>query len=109
MIWWILMFAAIFLLCSNGEFKKQAFRVLDGAMRESLMVPSARKRPFLSPIMKKQVAAAQKWRCAACKKLLDGAYEIDHIVPLYKGGSNDRHNLQALHRACHMAKSAMDT
>ena len=82
------MFAAICLLIGwrNGELNIQALRVLDGAMKGTLSVPSARKRPYLSPIVKKQVAAAQKWRCASCGKLLDGAYEIDHILPIYKGG-----------------------
>ena len=55
MIWWILMFAAIFLLCSNGEFKKQAFRVLDGAMREATQPAptAAAKRAYISPFTKK--------------------------------------------------------
>lgn len=34
--------------------------------------------------------------------------EIDHIVPLAKGGTNDRSNLQALCAQCHEAKSLRD-
>ena len=100
----------------NREFTLQAARVLDSASRESLgappqpalKAPARAKRPFLSAVTKKAVAAAQKWRCAACGKLLDGSYEIDHIVSLSRGGDNSIENLQALHRLCHMAKSAMD-
>lgn len=33
------------------------------------------------------------------------ATEIDHIVPLSEGGSNDRSNLQPLCKACHAAKT----
>ena len=43
-------------------------------------------RPFISPLVKKRVAAKQKWRCGACRQLLDETFEIDHRTPLYKGG-----------------------
>ena len=33
------------------------------------------------------------------------AEEVDHIVPLKAGGTNDRSNLQALCKACHSAKT----
>ena len=44
--------------------------------------------------------------CAGC---LDnfrqpGNMEIDHIVPLHKGGTNDPHNLQLLCRSCNTQK-----
>ena len=48
------------------------------------------KRPYISPLVKKRVAAKQKWRCAVCKQLLDESFEIDHITPLYKGGRTQR-------------------
>lgn len=67
-----------------------------------------KRRPYLSAVTKKEVAAKQSWRCAACGKLLDSTFEIDHVVPLFRGGGNGASNLQALHRACHMAKSALD-
>ena len=102
----------------NKEFRLQAFRVLDHSFRESLegaapppKLPavSRTRRPYLSAVTKKTVAARQKWRCAACGKLLDGSFEIDHRVPLSRGGDNSIENLQALHRfPCHMAKSATD-
>ena len=51
---------------------------------------------------------AQEGRCVLCNGLMDaGAPEtihVDHIVPLAKGGSNDRANLQAVHAACNLAK-----
>ena len=102
----------------NRDFGMQAARVLDGAFRESLegaapppKLPavSRTRRPYLNAVTKKTVAARQKWRCAACGKLLDGSFEIDHRVPLSRGGDNSIENMQALHRfPCHMAKSAMD-
>ena len=28
------------------------------------------RRPYITPLVKKRVAANQKWRCASCKRLL---------------------------------------
>ena len=69
---------------------------------------STRHRPYISPLVKKRVAAQQKWRCASCKQLLDETYELDHFTPLFKGGSSDETNLQALCKRCHVMKSAME-
>ena len=40
--------------------------------------------------------------------MLDGSYEIDHIIPLYKGGNNNYENLMALCRNCHGTKTIND-
>ena len=117
----ILVTAVLCLLVSlalrNRDFSLQAARVLDHVFRESLegaapppKLPavSRTRRPYLSAVTKKAVAAAQKWKCNACGRLLDGSFEIDHRVPLSHGGDNSIENLQALHRLCHMAKSATD-
>jgi len=55
--------------------------------------------------MKKMVASEQQWQCAVCKKVLDYTYEIDHVIPLFKGGTNEMNNLQALCRSCHGKKT----
>ena len=70
--------------------------------------PTHTKRPYLSPFTKRQVAARQKWRCAICKQILDETYEIDHIKPLFQGGSNETSNLHALCKRDHLSKSAME-
>ena len=66
------------------------------------------KRPYISPLVKKRVAAKQRWRCAVCKQLLDETFEIDHKTPLFRGGHpTDERNLQALCKRDHMFKSAV--
>lgn len=59
--------------------------------------------------MKKIVASSQNWKCAICLNMLDATYEVDHIIPLYKGGNNEMLNLQALCRNCHGKKTLNDS
>ena len=67
-----------------------------------------RKRPYISPLVKKRVAAKQKWRCAIRKQLLDETFELDHRTPLFRGGHpTHESNLQALCQRCHLFKSAV--
>jgi 5-methylcytosine-specific restriction endonuclease McrA len=43
-------------------------------------------------------------RCAICGATVSD-WEIDHIVPIAKGGSHDTENIQFLCKQCHVAKS----
>ena len=52
-------------------------------------------RRSVSAVSKKRVAYAQEYKCARCKVLLPPTYEVDHIHPLFLGGSNHESNLQA--------------
>lgn len=44
--------------------------------------------------------------CALCN--VAAATEVDHIVPLEQGGSNDEINLQPLCKECHLAKTKQE-
>ena len=47
------------------------------------------------------------WRCCSCGRA--GRLEVDHIEPLKSGGDPwEESNLQALCRACHIAKTAAE-
>jgi hypothetical protein len=59
--------------------------------------------------VKKVIASNQKWQCGRCYNLLDASYEIDHVIPLYKGGTNNMDNLMALCRNCHGNKTIEDS
>tara|TARA_B100001094_G_C18177630_1_gene798802 strand:- start:1626 stop:1985 length:360 start_codon:yes stop_codon:yes gene_type:complete len=67
-----------------------------------------KNKRYVSEKNKKYIASQQKWRCNNCNKLLDFTFEIDHIKPLYKGGSNILLNLQALCPNCHRLKTFYD-
>ena len=52
--------------------------------------------------------ALQNGKCAYCRRSLKQRREVDHIVALSCGGSNDRSNLQLLCRSCNARKSDLD-
>lgn len=43
-----------------------------------------------------------------CRKCGGRATEVDHITPLFRGGTNDDRNMQSLCHACHATKTASE-
>ena len=62
----------------------------------------------VSETKKKFVAANQNWLCGDCKRQVPAWFEVDHVIALHNGGSNEVSNLVALCRDCHGKKTAMD-
>jgi len=62
----------------------------------------------VSSLTKKIIASNQLWKCGMCADTMDYAYEVDHHIPLFKGGSNDVSNLIALCRNCHGKKTILE-
>lgn len=54
------------------------------------------------------ILSAQRGKCGYCRMKLGKRYHVDHIVPLARGGSNARRNLQILCVPCNKSKSAKD-
>lgn len=52
------------------------------------------------------IAQAQRHKCAYCRVSLRKAKQIDHIIPLSRGGSNWPSNLQLLCSHCNQSKGA---
>ena len=50
------------------------------------------------------LASNQNWKCAHCQKFLNGTYDINHVVALYKNG-NEPDSLEALCRNCEDKKT----
>ena len=48
--------------------------------------------------------------CSKCseRNRITAATEVDHIVPLHKGGTDDLDNLQSLCHDCHAEKTAAE-
>lgn len=64
------------------------------------------KRIKYSTVTKNKVCANQKWSCNFCKKILSDIFIVDHIIPLFLGGSNEEFNLQALCPSCERFKTS---
>jgi hypothetical protein len=62
----------------------------------------------VSETKKKFVASQQNWKCGHCGEQLTAWYEVDHIIRLEYGGSNEIDNLVALCRDCHGKKTTIE-
>ena len=63
----------------------------------------------VTPLMKKKVGEKFGWRCACgCGQKLSFDYHVDHIIPLWEGGSNAESNLQPLNPRCHTLKTSLE-
>lgn len=51
----------------------------------------------------RRIIARDHGLCGICG--MPEATQVDHIVPLAEGGSDEDHNLRAVHPACHRIKS----
>jgi 5-methylcytosine-specific restriction endonuclease McrA len=82
----------------------------NGTQYEKQQIPNlpTSKLRKVSEQLKKIVASKQKWGCKKCNNILEATYEIDHIIALEDGGSNNIDNLQALCRNCHGKKTMED-
>lgn len=54
----------------------------------------------------KRIHDGQKGRCWWCSKLVKGKYEVDHRIPVAKGGTNGPDNLVISCSACNRSKGA---
>lgn len=52
--------------------------------------------------------SSQQGKCVVCRKNLNNKYDVDHILPLSKGGRNDKYNIQLLCSLCNKQKAAKD-
>jgi 5-methylcytosine-specific restriction endonuclease McrA len=50
--------------------------------------------------------AEQRGKCACCGEYLNGKFEVDHIIPLSRGGTNFPENIQLLKPICNKRKAA---
>jgi 5-methylcytosine-specific restriction endonuclease McrA len=69
--------------------------------------PTKPKRKPLLPGLRFDVLSRAKFRCQACGVgAKEARLEIDHKIPVSKGGATTLRNLQVLCRSCNRGKSA---
>lgn len=56
----------------------------------------------------KRIYETQRGKCACCSRPLKGGWHADHIMPLVRGGTNERRNIQILCPPCNLEKHAKD-
>ena len=100
---------------ANPEKRRYTRRKWESANKNQVMalVRNKRARRWAAPgthtaVDINEILAAQKHRCAYCKKRLRGNYHVDHIRAVSVGGSNARNNLQVTCASCNTSKGAKD-
>jgi 5-methylcytosine-specific restriction endonuclease McrA len=66
------------------------------------------KRPNVSDKLKTNVRKAAKYRCGFClfqESYSHTTFQIDHIIPVSKNGTNEQQNLWLVCETCNRAKS----
>lgn len=91
-----------------SEKQKQAYARNPEPFREHVARRRARMRtPEVEKIDFREVLFDSNGLCGICHKPLDlFGIDFDHIVPLSKGGTHTRANLQATHSYCNRSKGA---
>ena len=90
---------------NTASMTPQMKRMLNsGGNDQSVGVPL--KKRSVSESKKKWVASQQQWKCKHCNNTLDHTFEVDHVVELQFGGTNEVGNLVALCRNCHGVKTS---
>jgi 5-methylcytosine-specific restriction endonuclease McrA len=56
----------------------------------------------------KQLFFLQRGACACCRSSIKSGYHVDHVIPLAKGGGNERANIQLLCPPCNSSKGHKD-
>lgn len=60
----------------------------------------------LSKGIKEKLFKLQRGKCPCCNKPLGNKYHLDHIMPLFLGGSNTDDNIQLLRAECNFQKNS---
>lgn len=82
--------------------------LVDSTLLAPVAAPNPIKKSTRSSIsngIRYEILKAAGFRCQACGASASVAeLQVDHIIPVSKGGSNKRENLQALCRDCNIGK-----
>lgn len=77
--------------------------------RVDFWVDRKKRKMIRQPIaVVRSIGAAQRWKCAICRKSVKLRYHVDHIKPAARGGGNEAANLQLLCPRCNHQKGARD-
>jgi len=97
----------ITILLQNGAGREATTSTHDSTclITEPQPQKSRDKRKKISKDMRQHIVNKQENACGICKLVLTPYFEMDHIIGLQFGGTDDEANLMALCRDCHAKKS----
>lgn len=98
----------IYMSGGGGDNSNDSSASASASVNRMMMSGRGTTKRSVSETKKKFVAANQNWLCGDCKRQLPAWFEVDHVIALHNGGSNEVGNLVALCRDCHGKKTAMD-
>jgi 5-methylcytosine-specific restriction endonuclease McrA len=87
---------------------KAAAKEASRKMRETPVLMEGRIERRVTPALKRKVAFEQAYCCAKCSKGPLEHFDIDHIIPLSRGGTNAKENLWMLCLDCHREKTVIE-
>jgi 5-methylcytosine-specific restriction protein A len=64
-----------------------------------------------TPQQREAICIAHEWVCGLCKHGIDPVkqkWDLDHVIPLAAGGTDEDDNLHPVHRRCHKDKTKSD-
>jgi len=89
--------------------QSQYFRSKDQSTRVVVVTSEnsriCHKRKKVTLRLFKILGEQQQWRCKMCTSLLKSTSQVDHVIPLFEGGTNDPDNLEILCVDCHSRKT----
>lgn len=97
----------------EGILDRKKARRLNGERRalEKKRIKRAKRRAKehaapgrISNGLSSKLLESQQGKCIYCKGALGDSYELDHIMPLALGGTNEDSNIQLLCRTCNISK-----
>ena len=85
----------------------------DVRKRKDRYADQTSKRVHRTEPERRRIAMRQNWMCAGKECSLPTGreleeFDIDHVIPIWLGGSEDANNLQALCPGCHRKKSNLE-
>lgn len=93
-------FAQMILNSQVGQTVGQSSNIINSGRQQK----ERQHKRSVSETKKKYVASSQNWTCKNCQEKLEATFEVDHVIELQDGGTNDIDNLVALCRNCHGKK-----
>jgi 5-methylcytosine-specific restriction endonuclease McrA len=84
--------------------RRKVKRLLDPSLERNKSAKRRAAKGILPKDIVKRLLVLQQWKCRCCGESLESGYHLDHIIPLSRGGTNSKENVQLLLPKCNQQK-----